>query len=249
MPATYAVLHAVLSELRGLPIRSLLDLGAGPGTAAWAVSSLFADLERVTLVELDSRFTEIGNRLHPPGPVDWRAADLRVTPRLEPHDLVVCSYLLGELEDGVASRLLRAAWESAGEALVAIEPGTPRGFARIRVLRDELIALGAHLAEPCPHAAACPMREPDGCHFAQRLERTSLHRRAKSGTLGYEDESYSYVAVTRRPMDRALSRILRHPIQRPGHAVAALHSGGAGKEGRSAEGEGRLPPGPEGALG
>src|ERR1700677_2803744 len=55
LPATFAAVAAVLGELRrALPDftpRTLLDIGAGPGTAAWAASQCFEQLERIRLVD------------------------------------------------------------------------------------------------------------------------------------------------------------------------------------------------------
>jgi ribosomal protein RSM22 (predicted rRNA methylase) len=56
----------------------------------------------------------------------------------------------------------------------------------------------------------------DWCHFAERLERSRLHRALKGGELSYEDEQYSYVAASRRTADLPGARILRHPQQRKG---------------------------------
>src|SRR5207244_1650324 len=57
LPATFAAISAVLREVKqGVPDfrpRSLLDLGAGPGTAAWAASEIFPEIERLMLVERD----------------------------------------------------------------------------------------------------------------------------------------------------------------------------------------------------
>src|SRR5215207_7078479 len=53
MPATYAAVFAALDETAGrlgeAEISSVLDVGAGPGTAAWAATDVFPDVERVTL--------------------------------------------------------------------------------------------------------------------------------------------------------------------------------------------------------
>jgi len=56
----------------------------------------------------------------------------------------------------------------------------------------------------------------DWCHFAARLERSSLHRQLKRGELGHEDEKFSYVAFTREPVKRPPARIVRHPWQGSG---------------------------------
>ena len=64
MPATYAAVYAVLDEtaarLGDAAVASVIDVGAGPGTAAWAATDVFPDLERVTLVERDTRLVSAG---------------------------------------------------------------------------------------------------------------------------------------------------------------------------------------------
>jgi ribosomal protein RSM22 (predicted rRNA methylase) len=107
-------------------------------------------------------------------------------------------------------------WQAAQLALVAIEPGTPRGFATILGVRDELLRAGAHMVAPCPAGTPCPMTHPDWCHFAARVERSSLHRRIKEADLGYEDEKFSYVALSREPVAMAGSRVVRRPQHQPG---------------------------------
>jgi ribosomal protein RSM22 (predicted rRNA methylase) len=143
-----------------------------------------------------------------------RHEDLGRATSLPRHDLVIAAYSLGEIGAAAARRL----WEAAEVALVVIEPGTPRGFALVRSVRDELVAKGAHVAAPCPTSGACPVVEPDWCHFGARVERSSLHRRVKGGELGYEDEKFSYVALTRSPVE-ASSRVVRRPQHQAGLIV------------------------------
>ena len=71
----------------------------------------------------------------------------------------------------------------------------------------------------------------DWCHFSQRLGRTALHRRLKSGELGYEDEKFSYVVASKLPVCKAAARIVRHPTVRKGHLELQLCApGGLRKE-------------------
>src|SRR6188474_803286 len=55
MPATYAAAHASLARaaelLPDVAPRSMLDVGAGPGTAAWAGIELWPSAERATLID------------------------------------------------------------------------------------------------------------------------------------------------------------------------------------------------------
>jgi len=208
MPATYAATYSALSELPALEVASVLDVGAGTGAASVAAREFFATA-RVTMVERDTAFSEASRMWLPDAEV--LAGDARSV-ALPRRDLVIAAYSVGEFGAAAVKRL----WEAAGVALVVVEPGTPRGFATILAIRDELIAAGAHVAAPCPMEEACPVMAPDWCHFAARVERSSLHRRVKGGELGHEDEKFSYIVLTREEVARATARVVRHPAHRPG---------------------------------
>jgi len=47
--------------------------------------------------------------------------------------------------------------------------------------------------------------------FSQRLQRTAEHRQLKGGSLGYEDEKFSYLIASRAALNPASARIVRHP--------------------------------------
>jgi ribosomal protein RSM22 (predicted rRNA methylase) len=210
MPATYAAARAALSETPEWNVASVLDVGAGSGAASLAARDRFPRASAITLVERDPSLAEAARDFLPEAQVlEADAAAMREFPA---HDLVVAAYSLGE----IARDLTQALWAAARVALVVIEPGTPRGAARIALVREQLLAMGAHMAAPCPAAMPCPLAAPDWCHFASRVERSSLHRRVKDGGLGYEDEKYSYVAVAREPVELRGARVLRHPRHHPG---------------------------------
>lgn len=210
MPATYATAYKVLGELRGLPIASVLDVGAGTGAAALAARMHFPGANAVTLIERDPSLAEIALGFLPGATAIH--ADITHMAAMPPHDLVIAGWSVGELSTPIAAKL----WQAARVALVVIEPGTPRGAGVIRAVREELLAAGARMAAPCPAEMPCPLAAPDWCHFAARVERSSLHRRIKEGTLGYEDEKYSYVALVRDPITLPEARVLRHPWHHPG---------------------------------
>ncbi len=96
----------------------------------------------------------LGRRLTP---ADWVAGDIAAT-ELDA-DLVVAGYALGEANGAAANGTpLAAAALARAQAVVVVEPGTPRGYADVIAVRDRLIEAGFTVAAPCPHAAACPMR-------------------------------------------------------------------------------------------
>jgi ribosomal protein RSM22 (predicted rRNA methylase) len=213
MPATYTAAYTVLREVRERlgPVESILDVGAGTGAASVAARTWFPDA-MLALVERDAAFAKASRDWLPEA--ELLARDLAA--ELPGRDLVIAAYSLGEAGGLAHARRL---WQAARRALVVIEPGTPRGFELIRAVRDQLLAEGAHMIAPCPFEGPCPMVAPDWCHFAARVERSSLHRRVKGGELGYEDEKYSYVALAREPVSPAHARVVRHPQHHPGLIV------------------------------
>ncbi|HYL92431.1 MAG TPA: small ribosomal subunit Rsm22 family protein, partial [Alphaproteobacteria bacterium] len=188
-PATLAATENVFAELHRLApevvIGSILDLGAGPGTAMLAAAQVFPSLREATLVEADPGFIEMGKRLlRAAQPAEckvldarWVQHDLRSGLQVPAHDVVVISYATGELAQSTAQTVLAQAWNLARQFLVVLEPGTPRGFGIVHAARSLLIAERGFILAPCPHQQACPMSAAgDWCHFSQRVERTSSHR-------------------------------------------------------------------------
>lgn len=206
MPATFAAAYKVLGNVPG-KVRHLLDLGAGPGTVSWAAKELFPELEKLTLIEKSPEAITLGKELMPNA--EWIQQSLNGP--IPSADVAVLSYVIGELDE--VEELIRKCWDAV-ECLVIIEPGTMKGAALIRKVRQQLIDLGAHIVAPCPHMLACPS---DWCHFAARVERTRLHRQIKGGALGHEDEKFSYVIAAKSGEPSCENRIVRHPMKGSGH--------------------------------
>ena len=216
MPATYAANFTVLREVRSRlgerSISSVLDVGAGTGAASLAARHWFPDA-RITLMEREAAMLDAAREWLPDASAEMR--NVTSMPALPPHDLVIAAYSLGEFDQAMAARL----WEAARVACVVIEPGTPKGFAAVLAVRAEWLAAAAHIAAPCPAETPCPLAPPDWCHFAARVERTSVHRRLKDAALGYEDEKYSYIAMARQAVTPANQRVIRRPQHQPGLVI------------------------------
>lgn len=242
MPATHAAVSRALrhaTELApGLEVRTLVDVGGGTGAATWAAADAFPSLVRATVLDGSADALALGARIGRHGPpvvaaADWSRTVLGPGTALATAELVVLSYVLGELGETVQARVVDAATAAASRLVLVVEPGTPRGYAAVLAARSKLIAAGWHVLAPCPQDGACPVaaRPGDWCHFAVRLDRSALHRRVKGGQLGHEDEKFSYVIASREPVTSAAARVLRHPVTRKGLVQLEVcdSSGSAGR--------------------
>ena len=221
MPATYAAITAslnALSEIRpDFAPQNLLDVGAGPGTAAWAAAEAFASLKTLTLIDANEALRALAldlargsTRL---SDLTYKKGEARAAlGEAGPADLVIASYMIGELADSERRPLVEAMWARTRDTLVIVEPGTPAGYARIIALREQLVAHGAHVAAPCPHEKNCPLVSPDWCHFSQRLPRSQAHKQIKGAELAFEDEKFSYVVLSRVPVAQRPARVLAQPV-------------------------------------
>jgi ribosomal protein RSM22 (predicted rRNA methylase) len=221
MPATYAAVTASLNALVGirpdLAPTSLLDVGAGPGTATWAVAEAFPSLQEFALLDANDALRALALDLVTDSfrlrDVSYERGEARaVLAKADTADLVVASYMIGEISDAERRALTELMWEKTRDALLVVEPGTPAGYARVIALREHLIALGAHVAAPCPHDGKCPLQTPDWCHFTQRLQRSRAHMQVKGAEVPFEDERFAYVALTRAAVAQRPARVLAQPI-------------------------------------
>jgi ribosomal protein RSM22 (predicted rRNA methylase) len=220
MPATYAAVAASLNALcevrPDFAPKTLLDIGAGPGTATWAAAETFSSLADFMSIDANTALRTLALDLFGKSA---RLSDVRYTPGdaratladAEAADLVIASYLIGEMDDTERAALADRMWTKTRDTLLLVEPGTPAGYARIIAVRAQLIALGAYVAAPCPHDGECPLAAPDWCHFTQRLPRSRAHMALKDAELPFEDEKFAYVALTCGPIARRPVRVLAQP--------------------------------------
>jgi ribosomal protein RSM22 (predicted rRNA methylase) len=221
MPATYAAVTASLNALREIrpdfTPASLLDIGAGPGTATWAAAAAFPSLTSFVLLDANSALRalalDLGRDSTRSRKMTYQLGEARAAlADCEAADLVIASYMIGEIGDAERTALADVMWAKTRDTLLIVEPGTPAGYGRIIALRRQLIAANAHVAAPCPHDSECPILTPDWCHFTQRLPRSRAHKQLKSAELPYEDEKFSYVALTRAAVATHRARVLAQPV-------------------------------------
>lgn len=226
MPATLASVERVLFDVRRLvgdwSPTTMLDIGAGPGTASWAAAGIFSCLEQTTQIERTETMVAVSERLGQRSTA--RAVhyarrlvgDVRVLPAELRSDLVVASYVLCELDAPDRWKAIESWWNATEGVLVIIEPGTPEGAEGLTRARELLATRDdANVIAPCASGLGCASAGK-WCHFSVRVPRSQIHRTIKSGTLPHEDEKYSYLSATRLPVVAA-DRIVEDPKKAKGH--------------------------------
>jgi ribosomal protein RSM22 (predicted rRNA methylase) len=230
LPATYAAIRASLdatAEMRpDFAPRTALDIGAGPGTALWAALGCWPSLADAILIERSTAIRAWGEKLTAGAPLErivWQSGDVTAGPtESAPRELVLLGYVLSELAPAARDPLIERLWALTTDMLVIVEPGTPTGWLRMLAARQRLMAAGAHLIAPCPHAGACPIVPPDWCHFARRVARSRLHRETKNAQVPWEDEPYIYLAASRKPGRAPTARVIAPPRTASGRVTLKL---------------------------
>ena len=218
MPATYVAVRAALAQTAQIVPdfgpRTLLDVGAGPGTATWAACDAWPSLERATLIDDNPHLLALAQAMQASLDISaQRSAMAAALPDAASADVVLASYVLTELPDASLRATLDRLWDKAERLLVIVEPGTPDGFKRILACRDALIARGAQIVAPCSHEGRCPLADgPRWCHFSARVPRSRDHLLVKDANVPFEDEKFSYLVAGKGfpPLDRG-RRILATP--------------------------------------
>lgn len=226
MPATFGALSFVLEQAFALPDfapETMVDVGAGTGSAVWAASCFF-DLQSITCLERSPDMRAIGEGLTEnaqnffSAPPVWRDFDL-IRDNIPRADLVTASYVLNELNEKDRLNALLKLWNATQNVFVSVEPATPENFRHIKEYRKTLIGNGAFITAPCPHQNDCLN---EWCHFGCRVARSKLHRIAKGGEAPFEDEKFCYLIATRRQYDTVAPRVLRRPVIETGKVTLSL---------------------------
>jgi len=229
LPATYAAiaasLNAVAARAPGFFPQSLLDFGSGPGTASWAAAQAYPSLHTITMFDRSTALLKAAKELAQTAgnPALQNAqimnGGLASLETAAAHHLVLAGYVFAELPEAELKQTAKRLWTLCSGILLIVEPGTPAGFERIRMIRETLLSQGGSIAAPCPGACVCPIASPDWCHFTVRLPRSRTHMRAKGADVPFEDEKFSYVAFAREhiALQPIQARILARPhVMKPG---------------------------------
>ncbi|KAK6099221.1 37S ribosomal protein S22 [Batrachochytrium dendrobatidis] len=195
---------------------SILDFGTGPGTAIWAAKNSWPkSLETAVGIDSSEEMLEHADKLS--NMPDSGIKDYKGMRYLnykesflehEKHDLVVASFVIGELtSDLIIKATLKALWDQTRGMLVLIDRGTPNGFRHIAEARAAILEmansneqLGAHVVSPCSHEKLCPLlvNGKSWCHFSQRVYRNEVVRSITGfKSADHEDIKFSYVAIRR----------------------------------------------------
>jgi ribosomal protein RSM22 (predicted rRNA methylase) len=217
-PATFSAVRRAMAETAGVypefAPATQLDAGSGPGTAVLAAGDVWPSLRQALLLEGSGPIRQAGEPLVAASGIaaEWQTGDLASVAITGRFDLVTCAYVLSELSAYVQQLLVERLWSATAGVLLLVEPGTPAGWQRILKARTALLHAGAQILAPCPHSFACPLVSPDWCHFAERVERSRMHRLVKQGDVPWEDEKFLYLAASRegRPAGHG-SRVLTRP--------------------------------------
>ena len=233
MPATFCAvtvaLRNTLNIAENCDIETVLDIGAGTGAATWAINELINPKE-ITCLEREEAMRNVGQALMKNTgemkKVQWINEDITNFGCIKGADLIVSSYMINELKEEERKNVIRKLLELESKIILIIEPGTREGFKNIKEKQKISLDSGAYIVAPCTHQEVCKLPEDDWCHTTVRVERNKTHKILKSADAPYEDEKFSYIAISKQNLGTVESRILRHPIIEAGKITLKLCTNG-----------------------
>ncbi|MCX6049536.1 MAG: methyltransferase domain-containing protein [Chloroflexi bacterium] len=210
--ATYAqIFGAVAAVAEIMPSwqpQTLLDLGSGPGTGVWALSSLLPSLAEATCIDQNAHLLALGQKIisdaQLPVIVTWQQGDvIQPIERDETqYDLIVVANVLNELNAEQREKLLETAFKRCRQLMIVVEPGTPIGSAIAQAAAAQLAPAGRLIAPYIDNNFV----EEYFLHFPQRFTRPEFARRIRQEmrdsplmASDWEEAKYSYVAVGKIP--------------------------------------------------
>ena len=228
MPATYGAvsdaLRYTLNLVEYVP-RTMIDAGAGTGTATWAVDEQI-NLQSSICLEREDVMRSLGKSIMNEDEelskkTTWEKHDLNTDRIGKGAELVIASYVLNEMTEDNRLKAVEKLWDATEKIMILIGPGTPKSYNNFMMIRKQMLEAGVKIIAPCPRQNGCPIKEIENewCHFTCRINRSKIHRQLKGGDMPYEDEKYFYLAFAREDVKykNINARILRHPLFRKGY--------------------------------
>lgn len=242
---------ARILDVSGLSPRSVLDMGAGPGSVSLealgrgAREFYLVDSSRPVLDLAASSIAAAAARLGVSASVETAAADLEA-PEAYPalaFDLVTFGHCLNEIgsgADGVARRLAvvgRAASVIApGGAALILEPATLASSRDALALRDALVAEGWCVLAPCTRQGPCPALSAGPSHTCHDESAwdvpAGVRRLAESAGLDRDliKMTWYVIAPPREPRPETEAyRVVSMPMLNKGGRVRYLLCGPGGR--------------------
>ena len=214
MPATFCAIDKAIEETLkkyNPTIETALDIGSGTGAGEWAILNNI-DISKITCIEREDEMSSLAQKLlEEHKNINWKNQDIVKNKINEKADLVIVSYMINELQDEVKEDVIKNILESFNKIVIFIEPGTPDGFSNIRKIQKLAINNNLNILAPCTSQNECKLPKDDWCHSIVRVERNKIHKFVKDADLPYEDEKFSYIAISKEKIDNSGGRILRHP--------------------------------------
>lgn len=211
MPATYSVIHSLVSGLieQGLlvDVKTILDAGAGTGAGYFALKDI--DDFDITLVEREKNMIDVFKSLTD-NAVQVEKADILKYDTNKQFDMVVSSYVVSEMTENDRMIAVKKLLDMSSNYLLLIDTGTPRTYENMMKVKKLVTDMGFCVVAPCM-CEKCGLVN-DYCQFYARVERSSLHKLAKAGALSYEDEKYFYLLIKKQKIAVNKQRVIRRPV-------------------------------------
>ena len=212
MPSTFAVTFTLVSGLvrQGLiqGVETLIDFGSGTGAGYFAFKELDDELD-ITLVERDQNMISVFKQLDE-NETTVIKNDILSFESQNKYDLVFSSYVLSEMTESDRKKAFLKLLDCSEKYVLLIDTGTPKTYQDYMQLKELAYENGYSVLAPCLHKN-CKLQN-DYCQFFARVERSALQKMAKSATLGYEDEKYFYLLLSKNNVEVDGCRVIRRPV-------------------------------------
>ncbi|GAB9466090.1 Methyltransferase protein 17 [Globisporangium polare] len=234
---TYACAHHVFRQLQqqrpDFKPESVLDFGAGPGTASWVAKEFYEEsLTRYRVVEPSQSMVDAAEVVLEGFPgLSVRRSISEMKRELEggiKYDLIVLNYVLSEItNDYERVAVISALWELLSDkgCMVLVDRGSPWGSHHVRSARQFILDSVAEeedetvkILAPCPHHFECPAAGGTWCHFVQRSPQVHRPREMTAKRWhGQKGSKFSYVIMEKNGAEEAdkkqrFARMIRSPL-------------------------------------